>query len=167
VIASPAAAGISRRTPGRGFVRLGAAELRGFQAALVSTATPVDAVTIVRVDPFELAPDAVTTPVVRSAATGRPSTGPEAPTDLQRIDAATAELAAPMPPARVPWPEPLPELTDADQLWDGEQDSRDDAVLLGLTDRPDHQRIDSFHWSLPRLCTEWLVTKRPPASHAP
>jgi S-DNA-T family DNA segregation ATPase FtsK/SpoIIIE len=146
VIATTAAAGISRRTPGRGFARLGAGELRGFQTALVSTATPVHAVTTVRVDPFGLAPDAVNTPVVRGAPTGSASTGRDEPTDLRRIVAATAELAAPMPPARVPWPDPLPELTGADQLWDGERNPRDDGVLLGLTDRPDQQRVDPFYW---------------------
>lgn len=134
VVGTPQAATLDRRRAGRGFVRLGHAEVVGFQTALVTIASPPDTGAHVRVRPFTLAGDATGTPVGDVAG---------GVTDLVRlVDAACAAFAAAAPDGRArlprrPWLDPLPSALDLASLPVGS---------LGLADEPDAQRQVPYRW---------------------
>ncbi|MGI8685746.1 MAG: FtsK/SpoIIIE domain-containing protein [Acidimicrobiales bacterium] len=135
VLGTPQAAAIDRRRSGRGFVRLGHAEVIGFQVALVTTVSPPDTGASVRAHPFAFASDG---PGAAARADGAGD-----PTDLVRlVDAARAafEAARPARPPRRPWLEPLPSSLDLGSLPPGS---------LGLADEPDAQRQLPYRWQPP------------------
>ncbi|MCH7790289.1 MAG: hypothetical protein IH940_12755 [Acidobacteria bacterium] len=128
VLADPAAADIGRHLPGRGFLRLGPAELIEFQSAIVSEHGPThrESKTLFRVDE-----------------TAAPL---HERTDLERlvevVNAAWSGMQRPAP--RRPWPDPLPRRLKPDEL--GEFDTRDDGVALALCDLPREQRFEPWVW---------------------
>lgn len=130
VIGTPQAAALDRRRPGRGFVRLGHAELVGFQAALVTTVSPPDERAAVGALPFTFAPP---------PGGGEPLDGATV-TDLVRLvhtaQAAAADGVATVPPRR-PWLDPLPASLVLDAL---------PAGAMGLADEPDAQRQVPYRW---------------------
>jgi S-DNA-T family DNA segregation ATPase FtsK/SpoIIIE len=132
VIDDPVAARLPRRSPGRGFVRLGPGELVAFQAA---HSTIVEGVR-------------PSSPPVRRVRFGWEPVGPETdvesiegPTDLQRIvesaSAAVDRLGWSSP--RPAWAPPFPEVV---ALGDGPTADR----MIGLVDEPDLQRIGELAW---------------------
>ena len=138
VIGTTQAAALDRRRPGRGFVRLGHAELVGFQAALVTTVSPPDAGGAVRARPFTFAPppgdgggagavDGGTTDLVRLV---------EAARDAFAAAAAGDPASVACPPRR-PWLDPLPASLLLDAL---------PAGAVGLADEPDAQRQVPYRW---------------------
>jgi S-DNA-T family DNA segregation ATPase FtsK/SpoIIIE len=143
VLDVPLAAHISRHRPGRGFLRLGAGEITAFQSALVTG--PADS------DDDRPAPVTVATMVFGPRAVrddgARPS-GPARRTTLADLVAAASQaaLAMQLPPARRPWPEPLPsELSLADVRAAPVREHGWSAVL-GLVDEPALQRQGPFTW---------------------
>ncbi|MBV9485509.1 MAG: FHA domain-containing protein, partial [Frankiaceae bacterium] len=99
VLDSPAAASISRSTPGRGYLRLGPGELQEFQAARVTAARPAREAVRVRLAP----PATLGDP---------PDPEPEAagPSELDALIAVVTPLAAELgcAPIPAPWLPPLP-----------------------------------------------------------
>lgn len=143
VIGSRQAADISRRRPGRGYVRLGAGELVAFQTALVSGVPAAEAVGTIDLRPLRLVPD----PGAGDDAAGRLAADhvPAGPTDLEVLvaDARTAAEAGGYAAPRVPWPPPLPAELDARSLPPA---GRDGSVPLGIADLPDEQRSAPWTW---------------------
>ncbi len=141
VIGDRRAASIDRRSPGRGYVRLGASELVQFQTALVSEASSTDAPLPLRITGFELS-----TPIGHAETPSTASTGSQ--TDLASLvdaaNSANAHLA--LPAARVPWPAPLPTSVEATTL-DGAEDPAPWTAPIGLVDLPDEQRTETFWWT--------------------
>lgn len=139
VIGDKRAAAIDRRSPGRGYARLGATELTQFQTALVSEASPVHQPAPLRIEPFELTGGPTAAPEVGA--------GPTGPTDLERLVGAASEAAAllDLPEPRVPWPAPLASSIDAGTLGHTARDRRW-AAPLGVVDLPDEQRTEEFWW---------------------
>ncbi|MGQ0522001.1 MAG: FtsK/SpoIIIE domain-containing protein [Actinomycetota bacterium] len=149
VLGTPAAAGLDRRVAGRGFVRLGSAEVVAFQAALVSAAGPSGAGSVVRAGPFGFATPAAAPAGPQDAGVGAwPGPGGPgasgvddgAPTDLARLvgaarDAARAEGGR---PPRRPWLEPLPSAVLLRDL---------PAGAVGLADEPHRQRQVPYSWA--------------------
>ena len=132
VIGTPHAAALDRRRPGRGFVRLGHAELVGFQAALVTTVSQPDEGAAVQARPFTFAP-----PPGRGAGGSLDGIGV---TDLVRLvhtaQAAFADGVVTVPPRR-PWLDPLPATLVLDAL---------PAGAMGMADEPDAQRQVPYRW---------------------
>jgi len=159
IVGSPLAASIGRKQAGRGYVRLGAAEVFPFQAALVTGTTKKEEQAPVRVARFVFGPDPIApdeVPAAASAPTVPVAGAPEQPSDLEVLVAAAAEaarlsgLAAP----RRPWPETLPEQVSLQELADPASVDAVGAVVgtgapLGLADDPDHQRRALFSWAPP------------------
>ncbi|MEL6983612.1 MAG: FtsK/SpoIIIE domain-containing protein, partial [Actinomycetota bacterium] len=106
VIGVKAAAELDRRTPGRALARLGASEIVAFQTALVTVATDRTLRHSVEVTPFGIGE------AMRTASTA--TADPDAPSDLEQlVDAAVeANRLLGLAPARVPWPDPLPDAID-------------------------------------------------------
>ena len=135
VLGTPQAAALDRRRAGRGFVRLGHAEVVGFQTALVTTVSPPDTGACVRAHPFVFAAAG------RGGGTGAGGEG--AATDLVRlVDAACATFAETVSagdacPPRRPWLEPLPARLEPASV---------PAGSLGLADEPDAQRQTPYRW---------------------
>ncbi|MDT7545029.1 MAG: segregation ATPase FtsK/SpoIIIE, family [Actinomycetota bacterium] len=140
VIDSPAAAGISRGTPGRAYARTGHADLTPFQTGRVGGRRPSvvspDAAPIVLVDPaVDLGEPIPLTPSDRLEET----------TDLSLLVDACRSAAERlrMPAARSPWLPPLPELLCIDEVAaPDEQVGRPGRVaplVFGLCDVPDSQ----------------------------
>ncbi len=174
VIGSGDAADIDRRHPGRAFARFGAAELVGFQSALVSVETRATDGPALRLDTFELldrSPEAAAAGQVDAASatdgdaadeaaagrddgTGRAAATGDGLDDLARYVTAARQAAADLglPPPRVPWPDPLPPTVEAERLLaDAPRRSGPGAVPtwrtpLGVVDLPDRQRQDVFWW---------------------
>ena len=125
VIGSPVAADLTRRLPGRGYVRLGPGELMTFQAALATAASTVSAPRVA-VRPFAAGVDGALTGSQHRACS-----------DLELlVEAACAAfaqsgLAAP----RRPWPQPLPGTVFLEDV-SGEADR---AGVVGLADDPQQQ----------------------------
>ena len=138
VIGTRDAADISRRQPGRGFVRLGAGEVVAFQTALVSAAHGTGAADAIDIRPFDLVPDAP----AEDHPTGPPCTGPS---DLELLvaEAGAAAAAGGYATPRVPWPTPLPDELGAGSL---PAASGDGSVPLGMADLPDDQRTATWSW---------------------
>ena len=132
VIGSAAAADLTRRLPGRGYVRLGPGEIVPFQAALVTGSATTDAPPV-SVRPFGAG---LSAPPAPAAADGET-------TDLQLLVRAAQEafVASGSPAPRRPWPEPLPTALDPAQL---ERLAPGSPGLIGLADDPDRQRQVPF-----------------------
>lgn len=155
VIEAPDAARISARTPGRAILRAGSGPTTVFQTARVGGRAPAhgDHLSLVEVDPRtgRLHHDPAATTPAHDAA----------PTDLQRLVAASRAAAAALAaaPVRFPWLPTLPELCTVDRLTGpcrrlGHLTTDDVAGLglltgrLGLIDLPDEQRQDALVWCL-------------------
>ncbi len=140
VIGDKRAAAIDRRSPGRGYARLGAAELIQFQTALVSEPSATHQATPLRIEPFELTGG----PAISTTEDGDRPVGP---TDLERlVDAATeTAVALGLADPRVPWPAPLPSSIDAGTLGRDARQRRW-AAPLGMVDLPDEQRTEEYWW---------------------
>ncbi|HZG96175.1 MAG TPA: FtsK/SpoIIIE domain-containing protein, partial [Mycobacteriales bacterium] len=144
VLGSPVAASLSRRVPGRAFLRLGPGELLAFQAGIVSTSSAAAAdLPPVTVTELAFGPGAPTV--------GLAETQPDEPSDLATLVRAAADAAARLrlPPPRQPWPDPLP----ADVLLDQLPAAGDVAgplggwsAPIGLVDQPEEQRQCSYSW---------------------
>ncbi len=144
VIGDRRAAAIDRRSPGRGYARLGASELIQFQTALVSQPTTTDTPLPLRVSRFDLG-----RPIGRAAdPASTAEEGPAGPTDLETLAAAatTASTALGLPPPRVPWPAPLPAMVEATTL-SGADHPPPWTAPLGVADLPDEQRTETFWWT--------------------
>ena len=160
IVGSPLAASIGRKQAGRGYVRLGAAEVFPFQAALVTGVTKKEEQAPVKVARFVFGPDPIVadeSPAASPAAPAAPVAGePEQPSDLEVLVAAAAEAAqlAGLAKARRPWPETLPEQVTLDELADPATVDAAGAVVgagapFGLADDPDKQRRALFSWAPP------------------
>lgn len=144
VIDSPAAAGISERTPGRAFARSGSEPPLPFQTATLAGAPA---------EPPQLTVRTVGWAGPRSVPDHQllapPQTAAEAGGDLTRLvaslRAATASLS--VPPPRSPWLPPLPEQVSAQSARGAANGT---TVSLGLVDRPAQQRQDPLLWDLAR-----------------
>ena len=157
IVGSPLAASIGRKQAGRGYVRLGAAEVFPFQAALVTGVTKKEDQAPVKVARFVFGPD----PIVpdESAAAAAPATpvagAPEQPSDLEVLVAAAAEAAqlAGLAVARRPWPETLPEQVTLEELAEPATVEASAVVgagaPFGLADDPAKQRRALFSWAPP------------------
>jgi S-DNA-T family DNA segregation ATPase FtsK/SpoIIIE len=139
VLGSPVASTLSRRQPGRAFVRLGPGEVTAFQSALVTGASaPAEDVPAVTVTPFTFGPG--------HAALPPPSVNAQ-DSDLARLVDAACDAAQTLqlPAPRSPWPAPLPDevtLTelpayDGGELW---------SAPIGLADDPARQQRRTRAW---------------------
>lgn len=158
VLDTPVAARLSRHRPGRGFLRLGPGEVVGFQSALVSAATVgVDGGPPVRLAPLTFGLGGAATAVVGPAGDGTGAgtgtgrrTGPPAAAldDLSRlVDAARAAAdRLELPPARQPWPDPLPARLVLDQLPATPPPSVGWEAPIALADEPAQQRRSAYSW---------------------
>ena len=137
VLNSPLAATIARYQAGRGYVRLGPAEVFPFQAALVTGVTVARESTGVRVTDFGFGPEPP-----RPATAQAPTSADDVPSDLERLVAAAAAAArsASMTVARRPWPEPLPAQVLLSDVAAEAPPLAPLAVGIGLADDPDRQR---------------------------
>ena len=153
VIGVKAAAELDRRTPGRALARLGASEIVAFQTSLVTVATDRALRHSVEVTPFGIGE------ATRTASTA--TADPDAPSDLEQLVAAAvdANRLLGLAPARVPWPDPLPETLDLVDLpepgdpgdpADPDAGPRRWATQIGLADLPDDQRQDPFPFDAER-----------------
>lgn len=145
VIGLPDAAAI--RQKGRGFFRVGQGEVLPIQSALSSTRTGADAGPPVDVAPFVFARSPRAEPPRTSS-----TSGPEGPSDLERLVAAIREAhhQSGADDPRRPWPDPLPAsltLDDLDRLGDGPGASPA-KVLVALADDPEAQRRYPIGWPL-------------------
>jgi S-DNA-T family DNA segregation ATPase FtsK/SpoIIIE len=141
VIDSPVAAGISRATPGRAFVRTGHADLTPFQTGRVGGRRPTvvarDAAPVVAVDPAVDLGD----PIHATATARREET-----TDLSLLVDACRSAAERLrvPPPRSPWLPPLPEVLCIDDV-PAPADPRSDQpgrvapLVFGMCDVPEAQ----------------------------
>jgi S-DNA-T family DNA segregation ATPase FtsK/SpoIIIE len=142
VLGSPVAASLSRRLPGRAFLRLGPGELVAFQSAIVSTSSAAAVeLPAVTVTDLEFGPGA---PV------GHPApTHPDEPSDLAMLVSAAGEAARQLqlPAQRQPWPDPLPSDVLLDRLPPSPAaDAGGWAAPLGLLDQPAEQRRSTYSW---------------------
>ncbi len=133
------AAAIDRRSPGRGYLRLGASELAQFQTAIVSQQTAATVELPLRVTTFEL---------LNSASAPEQAAADDGPTDLEQVAAAARRAADALGLAepRIPWPAALPAELAAEHLVDGARVGRWEAPL-GLADLPDDQRTEVYRWT--------------------
>ncbi|HMC80616.1 MAG TPA: FtsK/SpoIIIE domain-containing protein, partial [Acidimicrobiia bacterium] len=141
VLNSPLAAAIARYQAGRGYVRLGPAEVFPFQAALVTGVTVAKEATGVGITDFGFGPEPP-----RPAPAQAPTSTVDVPSDLERLVAAAATAArnASMAVARRPWPEPLPSQVLLAEVAADASESAPLAVPVGLADDPDRQRQIPF-----------------------
>jgi S-DNA-T family DNA segregation ATPase FtsK/SpoIIIE len=116
VLGVGAAADIGRRSPGRGFLRLGPGELVGFQTAPASTST--DRVTVT---PF--LPD------------GRSGPSPARHDDIERLVGAILSASRGIPPARPVWSPQLPDSIGLEEL------PSTPRIAFGLVDDPRERRV--------------------------
>ncbi len=141
VIGERAAAELSRHRPGRAFFRLGPDEVVPIQSALVTCVTDAASDAGVEVSPFEFG---------RAAPSGEaaePERQTDQPSDLARLVDAIIEANAAegFPPARKPWPEPLPAQIDLEELTGANGDRR---ALVALADEPRKQTQYPVGWDL-------------------
>lgn len=138
VVGTVDAARIPPEQPGRGFLRTGPAAPVALQTALV-TGRGAQAPSPVTVHPVRFGPDDLPT---TTTTTARADEG-VGPTDLERLVAASRAAVADrgLATPRSPWPDPLPDRVDLDEL------SRDDVIVpVGLLDDPDNQRQVATGW---------------------
>jgi DNA segregation ATPase FtsK/SpoIIIE, S-DNA-T family len=146
VLGRPLAASISRRTPGRAFVRIGESQLFEMQAAYVGAAvrpsatSDLDTTTKPRLFSLQLA---VTVDGGAMPMAGR--------THLQRLVEACGKantlLALPLPTK--PWADPLPQIVRAHTIsQQGDQSDRGLSAAIGLADEPATQTQYPFHLDL-------------------
>lgn len=130
VIGIDAAAKLTRDDIGRGYLRLGASEVTGFQAAYVGGRTPDAAQRRCGVSPFQL---------VTPAADADPWSTPVL-TDLDRMVAhiADATIAGGYAEPRRPWLPALPSTMSAEDLEPLVDEARS-AISIGMVDLPDRQ----------------------------
>jgi S-DNA-T family DNA segregation ATPase FtsK/SpoIIIE len=132
VIGERAAAELSRHRPGRAYIRLGPDEVVPIQTALITCVTDAESDAPVEVAPFAFG----------ATRTHEEAEAPqEQPSDLARLVDAIIEANAAegIPPARRPWPEPLPEQLDLTELLpDG----------VALADEPRRQTQYPVGWDL-------------------
>ncbi|HEV3000875.1 MAG TPA: FtsK/SpoIIIE domain-containing protein, partial [Solirubrobacteraceae bacterium] len=130
VVGAPDAAALSRRTPGRGYARLGPGELTAFQAALVSTTTPSGGARV----------------ALRPFGTPPPAAAADGPSDLAALVAAAREAASALrlAPPRLPWPPPLPPSVEVPETPLPEHGV---SAPLGLADEPGEQRQVAYEWT--------------------
>ena len=165
VIGAADAAAIPRSRPGRALARFGPGELVAFQSALVTGVTPPAARGLrIRVIE-ETTVTAPTEPLgldgARASGMKRPTVGPEStefevpagpePTDpgeepdivrvVRAVNAAHRRRGGAKP--RSPWPPPLPEAVDAEELAATVESGR---VAAWLVDDPDRQRRFADGW---------------------
>ncbi|MDH5373624.1 MAG: FtsK/SpoIIIE domain-containing protein, partial [Acidimicrobiia bacterium] len=134
VLDDPRAAGLPRRFPGRGLVRLGPGELIPFQTAQSTSGTglgkePLPVVRRLRFgwEPVSSEPD----PIQQLG-----------PNDLERlVEAANGAMTMlGLREPRKPWAEPLPEMLDiGDEVEGGRR-------VIGLIDEPSFQRTSDLIW---------------------
>jgi len=140
------AARIGRTQPGRGFVRLGPTEVVPFQTALVTGRAfgSADQPGRVPVRPFTFATEQ--TPFTGTAEN---TASNDDPTDLEILVELIAEAAqqTQMRPARLPWPDALPERVRRNELAGPEDQNDPLSAVIGLQDQPDKQRQMPFSWS--------------------
>ncbi|GAA2079147.1 FtsK/SpoIIIE domain-containing protein [Pseudolysinimonas kribbensis] len=140
VIDAPDAARIGQGTPGRAYVRLGAASLVPFQTARVGGRRPGSvssgpAAPFVRAVSFAELADPEPQPPSEDRGPGDADD-----TDLRALVGAirAAAGAAGIPAPRRPWLPPLPELLTVEQLWAGHPAPKP-LIAYGLEDLPDEQ----------------------------
>ncbi len=141
VINERAAAEISRHRPGRAYFRLGPDEVLPIQSALITCVTDAESDDAVEVVPFEFGGRA------RGRAASLEAPKGEQPSDLARlVDAINAANEAEgIPPARKPWPEPLPAQIDLAELIGAENGSR---AVVAMADEPRRQTQYPVGWDL-------------------
>ena len=140
VVGTADAAGLPRSRPGRGYVRRGPGDVVAFQSALV-TGHSGGGGSHVSVRPFTLI-----------AAGSAKREGVEQ-LDGDRNDLAVlvemireAAEKADMKPARLPWPDPLPEVMGRTTM-SGLAPAAAGRATIGLADEPHRQRQSWFSWS--------------------
>ena len=138
VIGVATAAAISRRSPGRAFVRRGPDAVVALQTARATTLRACGPPPAVAVRPFNLGPP--------SAASG--GHGHDSPTDLDAVVDACALVFARSgaAPPRRPWIEPLPAEVDLAGLA-RHCSGGADAIAFAWADDPDHQCRLPHSWS--------------------
>jgi DNA segregation ATPase FtsK/SpoIIIE, S-DNA-T family len=146
VLGRPLAASISRRTPGRSYVRIGENQLFEMQAAYVGGWAKTADLVAVRSEPrlFALG--------VSAGSTGTGGIPRNARTELQVLVAACREANATLglAPARKPWMDPLPAALSTHSLQEvADLDAKRTvqpglAVAIGLADEPSTQRQYPF-----------------------
>jgi DNA segregation ATPase FtsK/SpoIIIE, S-DNA-T family len=146
VLGRPLAASISRRTPGRSYVRIGENQLFEMQAAYVGGWAKTADLVAVRSEPrlFALG--------VTAGSTATGGTPRNARTELQVLVAACCEAntALGLAPARKPWMDPLPAALSTQSLLEfADLDATRTvqpglAVAIGLADEPSTQRQYPF-----------------------
>ena len=143
VIGERAAAELSRHRPGRAYFRLGPDEVVPIQTALATCVTDATIDSAVEVAPFEFG---AAGPVRESGDAAEPDRRAEQPSDLARLVDAIIEANAAegIPPARKPWPEPLPAQIDLSELM-GTDGGR---ALVALADEPRRQAQYPVGWDL-------------------
>ena len=141
VIGGRDAAELSRHRPGRAYFRLGPDEVIPIQSALITCVTDAESDDAVEVVPFEFGGRARERAATLEAPKG------EQPSDLARLVDAINEAneAEGIPPARKPWPEPLPAQIDLAELIGSENGDR---ALVALADEPRRQTQYPVGWDL-------------------
>ncbi len=138
VIGSPEAAAIGRSQPGRAFARLGPGDTVAFQTALVTGRSQAQRAVSVVAHPF-----------VFGAEQGHPELlaryNDTARSDLELIveAAGRATRRLELPPARLPWPDPLPEAIALGDLPVADASG----APFALADEPHRQRQVAAGWS--------------------
>jgi len=142
VIGTADAATLSRRRPGRGYLRRGPGEVVAFQSALVTGHSGGAAATLT-VSPFRLVPE----PELPAAA-GDGASAPQSDLEALVLMIREAATKAGMRPARLPWPDPLPGSVGLDELKAAGAGTGASAgeVSIGLADEPHRQRRRPFVW---------------------
>src|SRR3954447_9954276 len=137
VIGDRTAAEISRHRPGRAYFRLGPDEIVPIQSALITCVTDAESDAAVDVAAFAFGAG----PRERGEDGPIDAGGAEQPSDLARLVDAIIEANAAegIPPARRPWPEPLPGHIDLTELI---------AEGVALADEPRRQTQYPVGWDL-------------------
>jgi len=143
VIGERDAAELSRHRPGRAYFRLGPDEVVPIQSALVTCVTDATSDAGVEVSAFEFG----AAPAAASGEEAEPERRAGQPSDLARLVDAIIEANAAegIPPARKPWPEPLPAQIDLDEFAGANGDGR---ALVALADEPRRQTQYPVGWNL-------------------
>jgi S-DNA-T family DNA segregation ATPase FtsK/SpoIIIE len=144
VIASPAAARLSRAMPGRCYVRTGASELAEVQVAFAGA--PARSVATA---------SSVTVADLIASRGAQPAVGVDDPatrrSELEVLVEGCRGAADGLAPARRPWIPPLPEeicLSAPGSVGDGDLGSCGGGAAIGVVDRPEQQRQEPFRIDL-------------------
>lgn len=140
VVGCADAAAIGRNQPGRGLARRGPGDIVPFQAALVTASSQPGRAPANYLQPFVFAHE----PPRPGEAVTR---DPESPSDLERIVAASVRVAAQqqLPPARLPWPEPLANVYIRRDMSAELADCK--GTVFAFADEPHRQRRVPRAWS--------------------